>query len=137
MTHSVILDISGESNNFISEKQKLSIVFCNIISNAIKYQKSNSSDSFLKISINNYDTFAAISFTDNGIGISKSQVDKVFDMFTRCTENSTGSGLGMYIVKQTIEKLDGRINLESSLGKGTKIEMELPSYNERPYEKTA
>ena len=48
-------------------------------------------------------------------------------MFYRATKLSTGSGLGMYIVKETLEKLGGKINMESELNKGTKFTVEIPN----------
>jgi signal transduction histidine kinase len=66
-------------------------------------------------------------FHDNGIGIKKEYVKKVFDMFYRATEKSQGSGLGMYIVKQAVDKLKGSIKVKSTFGKGTTIKITLPN----------
>jgi signal transduction histidine kinase len=64
---------------------------------------------------------------DNGIGIRKEHLKKVFDMFYRATEKSQGSGLGMYIVKQAIDKLKGSVEIKSTFGKGTTIKIVLPN----------
>ena len=68
-----------------------------------------------------------ILFEDNGIGIDNKYLGNVFDMFFRATEKSEGSGLGMYIVKQAIEKLNGSVTVTSELNKGTQIRVEIPS----------
>ncbi|MDH5366065.1 MAG: PAS domain S-box protein [Cyclobacteriaceae bacterium] len=102
------------------------IVFSNIISNAYKYRNTNSKDSYLKISISIAEDKYTVLFEDNGIGISKEYLDKVFDMFFRATEKSDGSGLGMYIVKQAIDRMNGTIDIKSKMGKGTTIEIEVP-----------
>jgi signal transduction histidine kinase len=70
---------------------------------------------------------AMLVFEDNGIGIEAQHVPKIFDMFFRASEQSTGSGLGMYIVKQTVEKLGGTIGLESTFGEGTRVTIRIPN----------
>ena len=54
--------------------------------------------------------------SDNGIGIRTDKVDKVFDMFLRATETSKGTGLGLYIVKTSVQKLQGSIEVNSIEG---------------------
>jgi signal transduction histidine kinase len=70
---------------------------------------------------------ALIVFEDNGIGVSHDLIDKIFDMFFRATERSEGAGLGLYIVKETIEKLMGTIVVTSTVGQGVKFIMEIPN----------
>jgi signal transduction histidine kinase len=70
---------------------------------------------------------AIFHFKDNGIGIQKEHMDKIFNMFYRATDRSQGSGLGMYIVKQAVEKVNGTISLKSSYGYGTEIKITLPN----------
>jgi len=81
----------------------------------------------LKIKIDVGIDKAKIQFIDNGIGIKPEHMDKIFNMFYRATERSQGSGLGMYIVKQAVEKLDGTISLHSKYGEGTQIKIILPN----------
>ena len=64
---------------------------------------------------------------DNGIGISKELQEKIFDMFFRGSENSDGSGLGLYIVKESVEKLNGTINVNSVPGKGSEFRILIPN----------
>jgi signal transduction histidine kinase len=84
-------------------------------------------NSYLKISINVNPLNATIVFEDNGIGIRQEHIGKVFDMFYRATERSQGSGLGMYIVKQAVDKLKGTISIKSEYGKKTIIKIVLPN----------
>ena len=70
---------------------------------------------------------ATITIEDNGIGIADKDKEKIFEMFYRATKLSTGSGLGMYIVKESLDKLGGTITLESELTKGTKFIVEIPN----------
>jgi len=104
---------------FKSDPLRIKIIFGNIISNAYKYFNS-STKSFLKIKIDITDDQAKIEFKDNGIGIKAEHLDKIFNMFYRATERSQGSGLGMYIVKQAVEKLDGMISIKANMARELK-----------------
>ncbi len=64
---------------------------------------------------------------DNGMGIAGQYLPRIFEMFFRATDKAEGSGLGMYIVKQTVDKLEGTIGLDSTLGRGTRIELQMPN----------
>ncbi|HLT71941.1 MAG TPA: sensor histidine kinase, partial [Cyclobacteriaceae bacterium] len=64
---------------------------------------------------------------DNGQGIPKEHMDQIFNMFYRASENSEGSGLGLYIVKETLAKLVGTIHVESEMYKGSSFRVELPA----------
>jgi signal transduction histidine kinase len=66
-------------------------------------------------------------FTDNGIGIDKAYISKVFDMFFRATQNNDGAGLGLYIVREAVEKLKGEIVIESEIGIGTSFKIQVPN----------
>ncbi len=120
-----MVDISGEAP-FYSDQSRLLIIFNNMISNAIRY-RNRRKDSFLKIDIQfDYDK-VKITFTDNGIGIAYEFQDKIFKMFFRASYESKGSGLGLYIVKSTVEKLAGTISVDSVLGEGTRFVIEIPN----------
>jgi signal transduction histidine kinase len=98
----------------------------NLISNGIKYAKSRPEPSFLVVNIFETGNYLNIIVKDNGIGIAKEKQTKVFDMFYRAHENSDGSGLGLYIVKEMIQKMEGSFELESDVLKGTIFKIELP-----------
>ena len=63
---------------------------------------------------------------DNGQGIKKELQARIFDMFYRANEKSEGSGLGLYIVKESLTKLKGKITIYSELDIGTKVYVEFP-----------
>jgi signal transduction histidine kinase len=65
--------------------------------------------------------------SDNGRGIHPEHIDNVFEMFYRATEDSQGSGLGLYIVKETVEKLQGTIYVRSTAREGTTFTLEIPN----------
>jgi len=119
------IKVSGDHALFSSDILRLNIIFGNIISNAYKYYNPEA-QSFLRINITVNPFLVKLEFKDNGIGIKPEHMDKIFNMFYRATDKSQGSGLGMYIVKQAVEKLNGSIAINSEFGKGTTIKISLP-----------
>jgi signal transduction histidine kinase len=117
------------SVNFYSDAYRLKIIFNNLISNAIKYRDVNKKP-LLNICIEVNDDSALIIFEDNGIGIKESALKKIFEMFFRATDQCEGSGLGLYIVKEAIEKLNGKINVESVEGEGSIFIVQIPNCKE-------
>lgn len=120
------IQINDEPPPFRNDHFLLKIVIGNVISNAYKYYNPEV-DSYLRIAIDIGPASATMEFSDNGIGIRKEHHSKIFDMFYRATDRSQGSGLGMYIVRQAIEKIDGTIALTSVYGEGTKIKIVIPN----------
>jgi PAS domain S-box-containing protein len=115
---------------FYSDYSRLLILFNNIISNAVRYRDKWKSDSYLKVDIETTSEKATIVFSDNGVGIPDEYLDNVFKMFFRANADSKGSGLGLYIVKGVLEKLNGTIEVQSRIGRGTKFKIQIP--NRRP-----
>lgn len=105
-----------------SDLNRLRVVFNNLFSNALRYYDNTKAHSFLHIELISPDQDRAqILITDNGIGIKNEHLLKVFDMFYRATDRNNGSGLGLYIVKEAIQKVEGRIDLNSVYGEGTSV----------------
>jgi signal transduction histidine kinase len=69
---------------------------------------------------------AEVRIEDNGKGIAKEHLNKVCGMFYRATDDGAGSGLGLYIVKEAIDKLNGSIKIDSTEGKGTTVQLLIP-----------
>lgn len=114
-------------DDFYSDPWRISEIFRNLVSNAIKYRSLEHNSPQINISIHIDNLRAEIIFADNGIGISEESLDKIFEMFYRATEQSDGSGIGLYIVKNAVEKLDGIISVASTEGKGTTFRITLPN----------
>ncbi|MCU0389905.1 MAG: PAS domain S-box protein [Thermoflexibacter sp.] len=112
--------------NIRSDIGLLRIILQNLIENAINYAR-NRVDSFVDITVEETD-FGNIKLivADNGEGIPEQYQGKIFNMFFRGTESSKGSGLGLYILKNALDKLNGTINVESAYGKGSKFTVFLP-----------
>lgn len=116
---------SGPS--FHGDPTRLSILFNNLISNAIKYQNEDIDDSFVNIEASVTKKELCVEIEDNGIGIDEKYLKKIFDMFYRASPDAKGSGLGLYIVQETMDKMEGSISAESKLGKGTKFSIRIPN----------
>lgn len=123
---SIRFDIN-EKAPFYSDVSRISIILNNLISNSIRYSNPNVADPFVEINIDSQADKATIIIKDNGIGIDENNQAKVFDMFYRVSKKSVGSGLGLYIVKETVEKLHGTIRMESVFGEGTTFIIVIPN----------
>jgi signal transduction histidine kinase/ligand-binding sensor domain-containing protein len=94
----------------VTDVMRLKIVLNNLISNALKYKKIKAQ---ISISFSKNDNRYQIQVRDEGIGISKDTMKKIFNMFYRGTEQSEGAGLGLYIIKEVLDKLSGQISVDS------------------------
>src|SRR5207244_4033192 len=92
---------------FYSDKNRIRVILGNLVSNAIQYRDRKKEKPLVDITINLSAQQAEIIVTDNGIGIAKENHEKVFEMFRRVSKMSNGSGLGLYIVMETVQKLNG------------------------------
>ncbi len=120
------LDIAQDCD-FVSDPARISIILHNLISNAVKYQRTSIDNSFVSVGIRITVQNATIAVTDNGMGIETEYLPKIFDMFFRASANSYGSGLGLYITKQVVEKLAGSLHVESKVNEGTAFTIVLPN----------
>lgn len=120
------LTLSGNAP-FFSDPMRLGMIFNNIISNAVRYRDEQKDKSHLKIAITVNAKEAVLQFRDNGQGIPQKHQEKVFKMFYRANQLSDGSGIGLYIVQEAVEKLGGRIGLRSTEGQGTTFCLRLPN----------
>lgn len=112
---------------FYSDLQRIQIILNNLISNAIRYQDTRKTNSYIKISISVYDDHALLEISDNGIGIHQEYLSRIFDMFFRATDHKVGSGLGLYITRETLKKLNGQIDVNSVFGQGTTFYLKIPN----------
>ena len=106
-------------NSITFPKSSLKSVLQNLLSNSIKY-RSPKRTPVINLSTKKTDNHIALKIEDNGLGIDlKSNEGTAFGMYNRFHSHVEGTGLGLYIIKQTLEKLGGSIELESTLDKGT------------------
>lgn len=115
---------------FYGDEERIRSIIGNLLSNAVRYSKELPS-SFVSITINVTDR-VQIYIRDNGIGIEKEYQSKVFDMFFKVSNLSSGSGLGLYIIKETVKTLGGYIDVQSIEDIGTSFMVELPCQPKNP-----
>lgn len=111
----------------ISDVTRMKIILNNLLSNAIKFHWiDNCRDPFIKIAAEReHDTYL-IRVEDNGRGISEEHIKRVFEMFYRATDDAQGSGLGLYILKESVIKLGGTVEAMSRIDAGTVFIVRLP-----------
>lgn len=109
---------------FKADKVLVLSVFQNLIHNAINY--CNQDSPYVKIKVEKEEDGIILEVSDNGPGIPDAIRDKVFEMFYRGHPDSTGSGLGLFIVKNALEKMKGSISFVSKVGKGTTFTVHIP-----------
>lgn len=102
-----------------TDRGRLTKVLENLISNAVKYRDNAKANLSIKISGYSNLQETVIQVKDNGIGIADKHKEKIFDMFFRATNLSKGSGLGLYIVKECLDSMQGSIQVESTLLEGS------------------
>ncbi|WP_109832117.1 ligand-binding sensor domain-containing protein [Reichenbachiella versicolor] len=117
------LDDSLEIN---SDLIRIQIIINNLINNAVKYSDLSKENSWVSISYEQKNENHFLFISDNGRGISKVVLPRIFEMFYRGSSSSKGTGLGLYIVKEAIDLLQGKIELESEEGQGTTFVVVLP-----------
>lgn len=110
-----------------TDKLRLTTILTNLVANSIKYHREYLKDPWIRISAHYTNEKLSISVSDNGQGIERDVLPKIFNMFYKGTNKSKGAGLGLYIVKETVEKLKGGISVLSEVNRGTAITIILPT----------
>ncbi len=109
------------------DEEKLGIVFDNLLDNALKYTEPGGR---ITLRVSREGNHVAIEIVDTGIGIPPSQMHRIFTKFFRADNalrlHTSGTGLGLYVVKNIVEKHGGTVEVESHEGKGTAFRMMLP-----------
>lgn len=108
-----------------SDPSRLKIIFSNLITNSVKYHNYDQPRPFIKVIASKNADATEVKITDNGQGIPEEFLVKIFDMFFRASESAEGSGLGLYIVKDTVDKLGANISVASKYGEGTTFTLTL------------
>ncbi len=109
-----------------TDKKLLQLVLHNLMDNAIKYRDTNKKDPFVIVAITDYMHGIRIEVEDNGCGFKESTKGNIFHMFNRGSYNADGNGLGLYVVKNAVDRLGGYIELSCEEGKNTRFSIFLP-----------
>ena len=115
-----------ENIAFEAEWALVNTIIQNLIENGIKYARTDGEKSKIEVAITTTTDNINITVSDNGIGMSEDAQSKIFKMFYRADRRVEGTGLGLHIVHRAIEKLNGKVELETELGVGSTFKVVLP-----------
>ena len=120
------LDVNGASP-IRCDENKLRQVLVNLVDNAVKYSPEGG---HVELRVRSSNGSCLIEVADEGLGIPADERERIFEKFYRLDPQQThgvgGSGLGLYICRELVERMNGRLNVESELGKGSRFTVELP-----------
>jgi signal transduction histidine kinase len=124
---------SREGMSVLADRDALSMIFSNLVENAIKYSRE---DGHVVVQTAREGMYATVSVKDDGIGISAEDCTKVFDEFYRARNEQTasipGTGLGLSLVRRLTELHEGTVSVFSEPGKGSKFTVRLPLMGGEP-----
>jgi two-component system sensor histidine kinase/response regulator len=112
---------------FKSDMISLKLILNNLLSNAFKYQRNEETDKFVSLHVEVTESLAVIKVTDNGVGMREDDLNKIFDLHFRSVSNQAGFGLGLYNMKGALMKLNGQIDVQSTLAEGACFKVSIPS----------
>ena len=103
----------------LSKKNIRSIIY-NLLSNALKYRAEDRTP-IITVKTERLDGYIVLTVSDNGIGMEKDKQEMIFYQNTRLRDDGEGSGIGLFILKRMVEDIGGKVEVESTLGEGTKV----------------
>jgi signal transduction histidine kinase len=109
-----------------SDRSRMETVLRNVIGNSLKYRNSMISDPYVSVQYHPSSGIHRFVVEDNGEGIAKENIGRVFEMFFRAGSTVKGTGLGLYICKEIMDKFKGKIEIKSDLGNGTSVNLIFP-----------
>lgn len=115
------------SAEFHSDKTRLGIIMKNLISNSFRYLDITKSENHVVIEGQISEQQLTLRITDNGIGIEEKHLPRIYDMFYRAVEHSQGTGIGLFLVRETVRMLRGKIAVKSKLGEWTIFYLTIPN----------
>ena len=122
----ITFDVEVEDVSLKAEWSLVNSILQNLIENGIKYSRIEDNEPKVAIKVFQENREVIIKISDNGLGMSEEDVDKVFKMFFRANRKIEGTGGGLHIVKRAVDQLNGKIKVESELKSGTTFVVSLP-----------
>jgi signal transduction histidine kinase len=113
------------SHVFRSDYNQMKIILNNLMANAVKYHNIDQPNPYIRVSFKRMRNVVEIAVKDNGRGIAKENIPKIFDMYYRASPGTEGTGLGLYIVQEALIKIKGIVLVDSELGKGSTFKIVL------------
>ncbi len=121
------INTSADNQLFRTDSTKLKVVINNLVSNALKYQRKDEQNKFVEVEMHIKGEDLNITVKDNGMGIADDYISNIFELFFRATNEVSGSGFGLYNVKEIVTTLGGKIAVESKLNFGSTFSVVLPT----------
>jgi len=115
-----------ELTDIESDALKLQVILNNLVSNSIKYSDSKKAEQWVKVRTYKSEARAIIEVQDNGVGIRQKEQERIFDKFYQSGDNKRSSGIGLYLVKDAVTQLDGKIEVTSEPGVSSTFMISLP-----------
>jgi two-component system, sensor histidine kinase and response regulator len=127
-TNNVDFNITVDQREpFRSDTVPLKLILNNLLSNAFKYQNKTKADKKVELGIVVHRGTVHIEVKDTGVGILGNHIGEIFNLFYRASSQEAGSGFGLYNVKSALLKLNGHIEVNSALNKGTTFKVTIPT----------
>jgi signal transduction histidine kinase len=125
--HEIEIQEDIQDFDWDSDPILIEMIIQNLMENSVRFRKtSDSAQSFIKIAVRPRNGMACISVSDNGIGIKDDQIQHIYQMFSKAARNHQTMGLGLYIVRQAAEKLNGTVTLKQNAEGLTEFEVCIP-----------
>jgi signal transduction histidine kinase len=129
----ITLDLAKDLKSVASDRQKVKQILLNLLSNALKF--THQGGVTISACRNRAERTVVLTVTDTGIGIARADQDKIFEDFRQLDNSPTraygGTGLGLSICRRLAQMLEGRITVQSTVGKGSSFTLTLPTYGRR------
>lgn len=116
-----------QKNRFKGDAFRLRIILSNLITNAIKFKKKDQDKARASVNISSDLHELHIEVADQGVGILQEHLKKIFQIFFKGNNQQSGSGIGLYIVKEALDKMGGTISVDSQPGEGTSFSIKIPN----------
>lgn len=116
-----------QESEFCNDRNQIRNILYHLVKNGFDFRDKDSGDSFIRVFVEVNESEALIIIEDNGIGIQENLFERIFDMFYRGSQQSSGMGLGLYLVKGALENLEGSIYTESKTNQGSRFEVHIPN----------
>jgi signal transduction histidine kinase len=126
-THIQVFYSVEQDHEFHSDMSRVRTIIKNVVANALKYVNPMSENASVNMKVVVSEEIAHVLIMDNGIGIEKTYLKDIFKMFFKASEYPKGPGLGLYIAKVMLDKIGGKIQVDSWKGKGTTVLITIPN----------
>ncbi len=120
-----------QHHQFFGDFYRIGIILDNLISNAVKFRNPKEADPFVRLFVVTDDEQVEIRIEDNGLGIPDNHLDKIFNLFFHSKNiKNSGPGIGLFVVKEAVARLEGEISVSSKPGDGTTFTITIPNQND-------